>query len=161
MNTSLAITISPPSRTETRFKEPNNLFFMDDMSSFRAVMKYNRIRKYIIYPEFDPKGRLHYHGIINMDINEYVRFHKHAIHKLKKIGFVDIKKLNSFIDKLRWVTYMRKEWGITKEILNIDQPVLPVKFRVLINKVDYDNPNILDYFNKLDEIIITTQNITP
>jgi len=149
MNTSLAITISPPQRTETRFKDPNKLFFIDDISSFRCIMKYNRIKTYILYPELDPKGRLHYHGIINLNINEYVRFHKHAIHKLRKIGFVDIKPLKDFINKLRWVTYMSKDFGITKEILNIESPVMTMRYQVHIDKKDIDNPNILDYFQNL------------
>lgn len=151
MNTSLAVTISPPMRTDGKYKQPHKMYFLEDVCKIRQIMRYNRIKTYIFYPEFDGKGRLHYHGIINLNVNQYIRFHKHAIHKLRNIGFVDNKKLNTFLDKLRWITYMKKEWGISKYILELEAPLLSTSLSSLtVIKEDYmkllENRKLLDYF---------------
>lgn len=137
-------------RHETRFREPNKLYFIEDVSHIRAVLKYNRIPRYIIYPEFDEKGRLHYHGILALDSNQYIRFYKHAMHKLKRIGFVDVKPLKTFKDKLRWICYIKKSFGTTREILSIEDPVMVMRYKVHIHHTDFDNPSILDYFKDTD-----------
>lgn len=153
MNTTIAITISPPKRTIMQKNiEPYNLLYNMDMYHFVSIMKYNRIRRYILYPEFDIKGRLHYHGTLILDPNQYIRFYKHAIHKLAiKIGFIDVKKLLTFKDKLRWVMYMSKEWGLSKEILSIQDPLLPlhqIKHQPKCYYDDSDEGNLItNYFN--------------
>ncbi|AYP28868.1 MAG: replicase [Cressdnaviricota sp.] len=153
MNTSLAITISPPSRViNNKLKEPFKHLYADDKNYIEQTLKYNRIGRYIIYPELDPKGRLHYHGVINLDSNELVRFYKHAFHKLKTIGFVDIKPLKTFTDKFRWTIYMSKDWGITRDILDLNSPILKVT-RNKLNKTSatvagesLSNLTLFDYF---------------
>lgn len=121
----LAITISPPFRDMYKnFAQPNRFLFFDDRIQIESIFKYNKIGRYIIYPELDPKGRLHYHGIVTLSHNERVRFHKHAIHKLKLIGFVDIKPLAKLKDNLKWIIYIKKEWGFTSALLEIDQPIM-------------------------------------
>lgn len=121
----VAITISPPCRLSNykRYKDPQDLVFNNDLVSIYSILSYNRIYKFIIYPEFDFKGRLHYHGIISLDSNQKVRFYKHALIKLKNIGFVEIKPLKTFLDNLKWLIYCSKEWGITRDILNIKNPL--------------------------------------
>lgn len=129
----IALTISPPDRSSKKYPLINQHKFTydDDKHLIEQIMKYNRIKTYIIYPEFDDKGRLHYHGILTLDHNEQVRFHRHAIHKLRKMGFLDISTLESLKANIRWILYMSMEWSITKEILEIENPILPPK---IINK---------------------------
>lgn len=124
MNTSLAITISPKNRVlGSKLRNANKNIFDDDTFQIKQILKYNRINKYIIFPEFDDKGRLHYHGILSLDRNQYIRFYKHALTKLSLIGFVDVKKLKEFQDKLKWLIYCKKEWNISSEILEIENPI--------------------------------------
>lgn len=125
-NTSLAITISPPLRFRngTKLKNPNRVIFDEDRIQIKAILKYIRCGTYILYPELDPKGRIHYHGIITMDVNQFVRFYKYAYWKFMLIGFVDYKPLKTFIDKMRWIIYMSKSWGFTRDILEISLPIL-------------------------------------
>lgn len=147
---SLAITISPPHRPYCKFIHQYKMMYIDDTFIIRHAFKKNRIKRFIIYPELDSKGRLHYHGIINLDKNEYVRFYKSTLGILQRnIGFVDVKQLQSFIDKMRWVTYMGKDFGTTKEILDITNPFLPYhspKPNKDIQSPPSLTPNILDYF---------------
>ena len=116
----LAITISPPNRVQySKDKNANTNLFKSDEIFIDSIMKYIKCYNYIIYPEFSEKGRLHYHGVIDLDRNQYIRYMKYAQHKLPKIGHVDIKPLETFIDNLKWTIYITKEWGMTREILDI------------------------------------------
>lgn len=126
MNTTLALTISPPLRfgSGTKLRNPNKYLYQEDMRQLKAIFKYIRCGTYIVWPEFDEKGRLHYHGTISFDVNQWVRFHKYAIHKLRLIGFCDTKILKTFTDKLRWLLYCRKTWNTSSMILEIDKPFL-------------------------------------
>lgn len=126
MNTSLAFTLSPPYRftNGTKLKNPNRHLYDEDRISIKSILRYIRCGTYIIYPEITNTGRLHYHGIINLDKNQNVRFHKYAFYKLKLLGMVDIKVLNTFKDRLRWIIYMTKEWGYTQELLEISRPMM-------------------------------------
>lgn len=120
----LAITISPPPRYKYIDKaNPNRMLYDDDQSQIKSILSYNKIYTYIIFPEFD-NGRLHYHGIITVNNTQYIRFHKHAIHKLRGIGFVDISILLEFKNCLRQSVYMMKEWGFTKAVLEISYPII-------------------------------------
>jgi len=122
----LAITISPPSRQKyIHHVNPNRLQYDDDKNQIKSILSYNKIYNYIIFPELDEKGRLHYHGILNLTHTHYTRFHKHAIHKLKQIGFVDITIIKEFINNIRQCIYMQKDWGTTKTILDISYPIIP------------------------------------
>lgn len=126
MNTSLAFTLSPPHRftSGTDLKNPNRVLYEEDKNQIKSILKYIRCGTYILYPEFDDKARLHYHGIINLDSNQKVRFYKYAHCKLKQIGFVDFKPLKTFEDKLKWVIYMSKHWPETKQVLEITRPIM-------------------------------------
>lgn len=157
MHTTVAITISPPHRSDNiAFSDPNLMTYLEDRSYIRQILNYNRIRRYIIYPEFDDKGRLHYHGTITLDHNQYVRFHKHAIHKFRRLGFTDIKSLKEFDDKLRWSYYIKKNWGLTKEILSQQEPMMVEIKSKQTDKISKDikshsrdniSSTILDYFS--------------
>lgn len=144
----IAITISPPPRTLYRdTKNPYQFQFLDDKLIITQVFKYNRIKSFIIYPEFDSKGRLHYHGILNLNHNELVRFHKHAIHKLRKLGFIDISPINAFSNNLRQIVYMSKDWGYTKDILEIDSPIMYSKeCRKVPMKLINHQLDVFDFF---------------
>lgn len=130
MNTTLAITISPPNRCKgSKLKNPLRYMFDEDCAQMMSFFKYNRIKSFIIYPELDDKGRLHYHGIIKLDLNQFVRFHKHCIHKLRLIGYVDIVNLSkkTFEDRLKWVIYITKNWSYTKSVLDLKDPIICFK----------------------------------
>jgi len=121
----LAITISPPYRDKYKCNaNPNRMLYDDDRIQIKSIMTYNKIYNFIIYPELDDSGRLHYHGIINLTNTQYIRFHKHAIWKLRNIGFVLITIIKEFINNLRQVIYMSKHWGETKCILNVSYPIM-------------------------------------
>lgn len=141
----LAITISPPTRQKYLCNSnPNRMQYDDDKAIIKSVLSYNKIYKYIIFPEFDEKGRLHYHGIIDLDNTRYIRFHKHAIHKLKQIGFVDISLLKEFKNNLRQCIYMQKDWGMTKQILDISYPILHRRDKATAYKAQH---NLLDHIS--------------
>lgn len=125
MNTSLAITISPPNRIKwSGFRNTNRHLYDSDKFIIQAIMKYNRIKDYLFIPEFDIKGRLHYHGICTLTNTQKVRFYKHARVKLTSIGYTDVKAIGTNIkDKLRWLCYAKKHWAFTQQVLEIDRPI--------------------------------------
>jgi len=146
----LFITISPPHRDSTKkFKNPNRILYLEDKIQIEAVLKYNKIKGYLIYPELDVKGRLHYHGTLRLNHTEEIRFYKHAIHKLKSLGFVDISSPKDWPSELRWCVYQSKEWGKTKQILEIKEPIYLRK-----TKISAKSRLAIELHNELDNGII-------
>lgn len=131
-----SITISPRYRAST----PIFLFNSDEPMIRRYLNKFSRY--YIIYPEFDDKVRLHYHGILRVhDMLKY-RCIKHTMDRM--IGFTCIKKINTFNDKLKWLIYCQKQWAS-----NIHLFEKPIIYRRLKRKrvvPKEEKKNILDYF---------------
>lgn len=115
------ITISPP----PRLGKPSVLYG-DDMHVIQWVLR--KIKRYIIYPEFDEKRRLHYHGMIIMTASERCTLYKECIPKLTSLlGYVDTSEPKNFNENLRTVLYCQKEWNDTKHILDIESPIFPKK----------------------------------
>lgn len=152
-----AITISPPMRhTFDRFVSPNRFQYMEDRLHIDTIFKYNRIGRYIIWPEFDKRGRLHYHGIVVLNGTELTRMFKHGIHKLKHIGHVDFKELETFKDNLRWVLYMSKEAGFTCDVLDINGPIMKVEKKCQKRTADVKHEldyGIMQYLIPVEETI--------
>ena len=154
-NYHIALTISPPYRHSSKLRGPDRQFFDQDQNDIKTILKYNRIKVFTIYPEFSEKGRLHYHGILKLDKNQYIRFFKHAKNKLALIGLVDFKVMETIQDLLKWEFYIRKQWFITQEILEITRPIWSNKIVLNENqnkKKDIIKEtiipiNLLDYFN--------------
>lgn len=95
-----AITVSPPLRQA----DPKYLYNEDVYELRRWFNTFSQY--YMLYPEFDMKSRLHYHGVIR--VNDWIKLHKtkHRISRL--IGWIDIKPLMTFRDHLKWLIYCRK-----------------------------------------------------
>lgn len=112
------ITITPPPRHGNQ-----KHVYLDDKLHIQSSLK--KIKRYMIYPEFDSKGRLHYHGILLCTDSEYVSLYKECRPKLERLGFVHTEKLETFNNNLRTIIYCQKEWGTTKDILELDNPMMP------------------------------------
>lgn len=121
---------------------------MDDKLYIQQVFRYNKIKSYILYPELDERGRLHYHGILTLSNTEYIRFEKHARHKLRQLGHVDTSDCTQLKNNMRYMIYMKKNWMVTKDILEISDPIMSQseKLKPSIVKQQQNIPSILDYF---------------
>lgn len=140
----LLITISPPKRSILKpGKDPLYGIYMDDKFNIETVFKYDKIRNYILYPEIDDKGRLHYHGKLYLTNSQLIRYYKHAQFHLAKIGFVDVNNLSKKTqkDNERWTNYMQKDWKFTSQLLDIEDPLIG-KCHVNSEDVVYKNKNI-------------------
>lgn len=125
----LALTISPPdsklSLKDTWLKHLRRIALIES--------------RFILYPETDRKGRLHYHGIIWKD-----KFYKESIEKCEKMGFIKLVEITSLEG---WYKYCKKEIKITKSMLE-----LPKKFKCIDHeyvskyKLESTSRNILSYF---------------
>lgn len=104
---SVFITISPPtSLLSLRYRLQHYHDLLDPI--LRRMSK-----SYILYPEFDEKGRLHFHGFLHgFDNIKYIATN----YKLNRIGWTKIDKLKTFKDNLRTVLYCQKEWRKTTQI---------------------------------------------
>jgi len=158
----LALTISPPVRTKCSFANPDKMVYDDDLLQIRSIIKYNKFTSYIIYPEFDDRGRLHYHGKFNLDPNQYIRFYKHAIHKFRNLGFCDIKLIRSHLDSIKWLIYISKNWSYTKEILDIDNPIYPISSNMVKKRqLVAATPSKITIIDYIDTLLLKKNNISP
>lgn len=96
------VTISPPYRPV----KPFTLYCDDTHDIRRYLNKFSH--HYCLYPEFDDKSRLHYHGIAW--IHDPIKLHKtkHLIDK--SIGYSTFRLCKDFIEELRSLTYSMKNW---------------------------------------------------
>lgn len=135
----IAITISPPVR-----KERINFLYAND--KYDIAKELNKCSSYyIIYPELSLDSRLHYHGIVK--IKDWTKWHKSVRYALSQLlGFIKIDPLKTHRDNMAWAVYMSKSWGLMRDILKIDQPLI---FKNLRRKpricVDVHNNCIFDY----------------
>lgn len=105
---SLALTLSPP--------DCKILTVMEIFNRHKVKLKQVK-SNFVLYPELDLKGRLHYHGTICK-----TEFFRDDLKVLEDIGFVKIKPIDHVTG---WVKYCRKEWKLTKKILKIKKPIQP------------------------------------
>lgn len=103
----LALTISPP-----------NIKYMTVPEIMNKHLRYlSRMKcKFVLYPELDKTGRLHYHGYIyKSDIG-----YKEDLELLKKIGYIKIKDISN---NKGWLQYCKKEWKTTRKLLHRREPI--------------------------------------
>lgn len=113
-----------------------NLLFQAYMNRYISYIKV----KYILYPEMDLKGRLHFHGILERN-EENIKAYNWTIKFLQNWCFICVKEITSMGN---WIKYCKKEWKITKKLLRLKNPIS--------NKLQ--NPiNIFDYpeFKKIEQ----------
>ena len=130
MNNKIALTISPKDRLygeykhlcDNKIKNPNRIIFNDD--SEIIVRALNRCsNEYVVYPESDDTGRLHYHGLITL--NNKTNWTRTTLPKLKTLGFICAKtKVND-----GWSEYCTKNWNYTKTVLELEEPIVYRKLK--------------------------------
>lgn len=125
--TSYFITISPQDRTlqysKLKFANPTYCVFLDDELAIKHIFKKNRITRYIIFPELDDKGRLHYHGkITSLTESQRVSLYKSVRPTLQRIGFVDLQPVKN---ELECLYYCKKQFAFTSQVLERYQPISP------------------------------------
>lgn len=110
-----ALTISPPYRDHSI----KYLYKWDKPFIQKALNRCSRY--YIMYPELDLQGRLHYHGVVRLTSLTSWGFVKRTIDN--DIGFACIKKIKGFKEHLGWLLYCRKE-----DQTQLPKPILPYIF---------------------------------
>lgn len=108
----IALTISPPKRTGVP-----SFHYRDDLEKLRCIRRCSR--RFIIYPEFDLQGRLHYHGTVH--IHDKIKWFKSVLPSFEKMGFVKVK----LDPNLAWTVYQSKSFGVTSHVLGISLPIYP------------------------------------
>lgn len=162
MNT-YAITISPPQRIGQEYARVVNKvyryvqhkqIFHDDYRVIIGALR-GSVNECKIYPEISDNGRLHYHGIVV--VCDYVKWKKRGLTRLARLGFCKLKPQPNE----KWLAYCKKEWEITKEVLEIEQPIhegllkkpLKPKNEILVqkNERNRNQQSIYTYFKIKDE----------
>lgn len=136
---SYSLTISPMDRTHAhalaKRVNPLRCVYDEDVSVIKHALSLAKIRHYIIFPELDIKGRLHYHGTLYMNKTHLIRFYKQTKGYFQRIGFVDIQPTKKPIE---WLIYTRKQWPYTSNILDITRPIVNMK---IFGGPEYKNKN--------------------
>ncbi len=101
-----AITISPPPYGGNSYFK-----YIGDQKYFQKILQ-KCSKHYLFIPEFDNVDRLHYHGIIRVD-NKYT-WYRASKRKFNNVGFVNIKLIKNFKEHLRWLLYIKKDWGLNR-----------------------------------------------
>jgi len=125
----IALTISPEQRVEVKanglnLEEVRQRYLKDCYCLHTALNRCSN--NYTIYPEFDDKGRLHYHGIVFVHSLIAMKLETNPVLQ-DKLGFICIK----YDPDEKWDQYCEKEWEITKEILDITDPIRHIDLRKL------------------------------
>lgn len=131
------VTISPPYRNEwekLHVKNPNALMYQSDKVRLRHWCKVAGIKRYVFYPEFSDKGRLHYHGMMRFTPSQQHTFFTSLQFKFKMLGLLQYKPLATFGDLIKWSIYMRKDWGFTSVDLNEYLPITSWQPKALYKK---------------------------
>ncbi len=104
-----AVTISP------RPYIGNQVFkYRDDSKYIKKNVCKNMSKHYIFYPEFDKADRLHYHGIIRID--DKCKWYKQRRRRMQTLGFMNLSKIKSFTEHLRYLLYCKKDWHINQRV---------------------------------------------
>ncbi len=104
----IAITWSPNPRYLGH--DPHETYLnhlVDVISSLRLCCE-----EFFVYPEFNQKGNLHYHG--ELIVRDYRKYYRTVIPLMKKKGFVLEKKR---VDS-KWKEYCQKDSKIMKKVMN-------------------------------------------
>lgn len=152
-----AFTLSPPS---SYYVTPYMLYEDKILKLHKLLSK--SCESFMIYPEYQQyTSRLHFHGVIK--VKDIIKWHKSTRRHLSRMGFVHCKGLVTHDDRLRWSIYMQKEFGLTKQILGIDQPMMKMsdpslylnsKYTTLMDIkpiLQEQNKTLFDYFEEEKE----------
>lgn len=116
----VALTISPP---DVKHLSVDKILILHK----RVLSKVKST--FMLYPELDASGRLHYHGVIQKTIKL-----KEDLEKIKQLGFIKVKPISDYSG---WMKYCSKEWKITKKAFKINN-------RYLIKKPLNNDDCVLD-----------------
>lgn len=124
------ITISP----RYRLKDPLTLLKEDKKIIRRYLNRFSKL--YILYPEFDNKQRLHYHGMVEVHDKIKLFRTKHLIDK--NVGWTKIGAIATYNDQLKWLMYCKKNKG---DYIGTFKPII---YKSLRKRVKAIKPNDLD-----------------
>lgn len=74
---------------------------------------------YILFPELDLKGRLHFHGIIERS-KDNIKDYLWSIKFLERWTFICVKEIKNMA---KWLQYCKKDWKITKKLIQTKEPL--------------------------------------
>lgn len=126
---------------------PKNIVSCDVSTQFFThyihIRKLNKCAKYIIYPECNLAGNIHFHG--TLEIYDKIKWYKSVLPTFKRNGFVCIKSNPN--DK--WTMYIEKDKSTMEGVLNITLPITQETKQITINsytdKLSVESKTIYDY----------------
>lgn len=131
------ITISPPPQPESP-KDTYSRWYLPLIIKLKPCTT-----EFILYPEIDETGRLHYHGILT--VKDWAQLYRYAYPYIRKnIGFIDIRK--SKPNRLGWLIYCMKNWAQTQELLDIKEPIYRKR---ISSKMTIPEPEPLKHVNNI------------
>lgn len=106
----VALTISPKT-VDIDVKTLYDVYYNRYISKIRV--------KFILYPETDLKGRLHFHGVIERN-EDNIQDYNWTIKFLSNWCFICVKEIKHFG---KWILYCKKDFKVTRKILKIKSPI--------------------------------------
>lgn len=106
----VALTISPKS-ADIDVKTLYDIYYKRYISKIKV--------KFILYPETDLKGRLHYHGVIDRS-EDNIKDYNWSVKLLTNWCHICLKEIRSLGN---WIKYCKKEFKITKKVLKVKEPI--------------------------------------
>lgn len=106
----VAITWTPRPSSSNVAVDPLNTYLYHIVTYLSEIRHCSK--KFLVYPEFNKKQHLHYHGIIW--IHDIISFHRKVIPKLQSKGFVLVKNNPDE----GWRNYIKKDYEEMETILS-------------------------------------------
>lgn len=107
-------------------------------------------KSYILYPEFDEQGRLHFHGMLHgYDRIKYFAWK----YKLDRIGYTLVKPISEKTNaNIGWVLYCQKGWRSTCKVFsNVGVKIVPLVKKNLRRKKEIikyvEEPKVVNIYN--------------
>lgn len=144
------VTISPT----YKLIDPEHLHKAYTIDITRQMNKFSR--RWALYPEFDDKQRLHYHGLAY--VHDTIKMYK-VKHLLDKIGWTKLQKCIDFEDRLSYLIYSQKQYAEIQSHYPIIsyKPMRKLKLLSQQTKDNLSKPakfNIIEFLNSFKNGII-------
>lgn len=128
-----AFTWSPNKKVVGNYNDP---FYTMHMH-LQYLKKLKRCSIFTLYPEFNGRGDLHWHGIL--EITDKVKWYKSVLPYFRYKGFVCVKHIDNFS---KWSTYCAKDKDLMEKVLTTVLPITPVYWK---NKIVKLTPPVSSY----------------
>lgn len=101
---------------------------------------------FVMFPELNKQGNIHYHGTLYMTDNQRINFYKNKMKHFRKLGYILVKGRDI---NQKWTDYQSKDEEMMSEVLNpLPVPLLRSEYLNNNDKVKREKTYLKKYLKK-------------